>query len=72
MKKPSKGKIIAGIQLFITMTMVFFGFWFSYLLIWFKCGLPIEWWSLFITMMLALFSMGGLFQWIYMCGDDNA
>ena len=69
MKKPNKEKIISGIQFFITMTMVVFGFWFSYLLIWFGCGLPTERWSIFVTMVFALFSMGGLFQWIYVRGN---
>ena len=68
MKKPNKEEIIGGIQFFITMTTVVLGFWFLYLLIWFKCGLPIEWWSLLGTIVLALFSMGGLFQWIYTRG----
>ena len=67
--KEHKEDIICGIQFFITMTMVVFGFWFSYLLIWFRCGLPIEWWSILVTMVFALFSMGGLFQWIYVRGN---
>ena len=65
MKKPSKEKVIIAIQFGIVLNMTTFGFLFIYLLIWFGCGLPQEWWGLVIPAVLALLSTAGLFQWIY-------
>ena len=71
MKKPSKKEIICGIQFFIMMHTMIHGFWFSYMLIWVKCGLPEEWWFLPVTLAIALLSVFGLCQWITKGGADN-
>ena len=62
--KKYKTEIIGGLQFFISVYMMIMGFWFTYLWIWFKVGLPIEWYSVLTTMVLALLSVGGLFHWI--------
>lgn len=72
MKKPSKKEIITGIQFFLMLLTMDFGFWFIYLLIWLKSGLPQEWWAFPITAVLGLLSMGGLCTWIRKGGADNA
>ena len=64
MKKPSKKDIISGIQFYIIVYNMIIGFYFNYILIWQKLGLPVEWWSLLGAMMLAFVSMFGFGQWI--------
>ena len=64
MKKPSKGEIINGIKFFIIMYTMIMGFWFNYMLIWVKIGLPLEWWLFVITIVLAILSLFGLMQWL--------
>ncbi len=59
-----KDEIICGVQFFVMLYTMTMGFYFSYILAWFKVGLPIEWWSLLVTLVLALLSTGGLCQWI--------
>jgi hypothetical protein len=71
MKKPSKKEVVRGIQFFIMLYTMTMGFWYTYIFIWFKCGLSIEWWTLLIIMVLALLSMGGLCTWIWKGGADN-
>ena len=68
MKKPSKKEVISGIQFFLMLYTMTMGFWFTYILVFFKCRLPIEWWTIGITMLLALLSMGGLCTWIWKGG----
>jgi hypothetical protein len=41
------------------------GFWLTYSWIWYKCGLPIELWSLGITMLLAILSVFCFCQWVH-------
>ena len=72
MKKPNKKEIIEGIQFFLMLLTMDFGFWFIYLLIWTKCGLPQEWWAFPVTALLGLLSTGGLCHWICKGGADNA
>ena len=72
MKKPNKKEIISGIQLTIMLLTMVFGFWFIYLLIWFRCGLPREWWASLVTMVLGSLSTFGLCHWIWKEGADNA
>ena len=64
MKKPTKKDIIDGIQVFITLYTMVVGFWHTYLWIWYKCGLPVEVWSLGITMLLAILSEFCFYQWV--------
>ena len=72
MKKFSKKEIISYIQLTIMLWTMIAGFWFSYLMIWFNCGLPQEWWSIPVTMVLGFLSTFGLCYWIKKEGADNA
>lgn len=69
--KEHKKEIISGIQIFIMIYTMINGFWFSYLMIWFKCGLPQAWWALPITLAIALLSVFGLSLWIGKEGADN-
>lgn len=62
--KKFKKDIIWGVQFFLIGYTMVQGFWWTYILIWFKVGLPIEWYSILVTIVLALFSVFGLFQWI--------
>ena len=62
--KKYKYEIVSGIQFLIVSYTMINGFWFSYLMIWFKCGLPQEWWALPVTLAVALLSVFGLCQWI--------
>lgn len=62
--KKYKYEIITCIQFFLIVEMTVVGFWHTYLWIWFKIGLPIEWYSLAITAVLGLLSVVGLNQWI--------
>ena len=62
--KKYKNEIIGGIQFFLIGHGLIFGFWFSWILLWFDIGLPIEWYSLLITAILSLLSVVVLFQWI--------
>ena len=71
MKKPSKKDIIEGIQFFIMLYTMGAGFWNTYLWAWYKCGLPIEAWSLCLVMGLAILSVFCLCQWIKW-GAENA
>ena len=64
MKKPTKKDIISGIQFYIIMHNMIMGFYFNYILIWYKVGLPVRWWSLLGAMMLAFASVFGLCEWI--------
>jgi hypothetical protein len=64
MKKPSKEEIINGIQFFLMIYTMGMGFWFSYMLIWIKIGLPTEWLAFLVTMFFAFLSLFGLMQWI--------
>jgi hypothetical protein len=64
MKKPSKEDIIGGVQFFITLYTMVVGFWHTYLWIWYKLGLPLEWWSICGAMLLALLSMFGFYRWV--------
>ena len=64
MKKPFKGEITNGIQFFIMMYTMVMGFWFSYMLMWVKVGLPQDWWAFVITMVIAFLSLYGFMQWI--------
>ena len=64
MKKPSKGEITQGIQFSIMMYTMIMGFWFSYMLMWVKVGLPQEWWAFVITMVIAFLSLYGFMKWI--------
>ena len=64
MKKKTKEAIINGIQFFLMIYTMTAGFWFEYLWIWCKVGLPMEWWSLLLTMVLAIASVFGLCRWI--------
>ena len=59
-----KDEIIGGVQFFVMLYTMTMGFYFSYIFAWFKVGLPVEWWSLLVTLVLALLSTGGLCQWI--------
>lgn len=72
MKKPSKKEIITCIQFFIMLYEMTWGFWHNYMWIWFKCGLPVDWWSVLGGMVLALLSVFGLCHWIWKEGKDNA
>ena len=72
MKKPNKKEVIGGIQFFLMLLTMDFGFWFIYLLIWLKCGLPQEWGAFPITALLGLLSMCGLCTWICKGGVNNA
>lgn len=71
MKKPNKKEIISGIQLTIMLLTMVFGFWFIYLMIWFNCGLPQEWWSILVTMVLGFLSTFGLCYWIKKEGAND-
>lgn len=62
--KKYKYEIITCIQFFLLCEMLISGFWYTYLWIWFRIGLPIEWYSLVLTAVLGLLSVFGLSQWI--------
>jgi uncharacterized membrane protein len=62
--KEHKKEIIGGVQFFLITQMMVQGFWFTFLWIWFVVGLPIEWRALLITILLALLSAFGLYQWV--------
>lgn len=59
-----KQKIIWGVQSLIVCCSMTFGLGWTYLIAWFKAGLPIEWWSTGTAMVLGLLSMVGTFAWI--------
>ena len=62
-KKLTKSDIIEGIQFFIMLYTMLMGFWWTYMLVWVKCGLPREWWGLPVTLMLAFLSLFGFCTW---------
>lgn len=62
--KKHKDEITHGVQVFIILEMMVNGFWLSYMWIWFKFDLPIEWWSIAITLGLAVLSMFGVWRWV--------
>ncbi len=62
--KKYKDEIIGGVQFFIMMYTMLIGFWWSYMLIWLKVGLPIEAWAIALTLAIALLSLFGLCCWI--------
>jgi hypothetical protein len=64
MKLPKKREIVAGVQFFIMIYTMVMGFWYSYLWVWLKVGLPGEWWSSLLAMALALASVFGFGQWV--------
>ena len=69
--KKHKAQIIWGVQAFIILYTMTVGFWWSYIAIWFKAGLPIEWWSVVITMVFGLLSMIGTLAWIKKENDNG-
>lgn len=63
----NKDKIKAAISLLVFVVMVYMeihGFWFAYLLLWFRLGLPLTWWSMLLTVVLACASTWGIKVWI--------
>lgn len=70
--KKHKNDIVDGVKFFVMMQTMLFGFWWSYLIIWFEFDLPIEWWSICITLLLAFLSLFGFCQWCTKGVTDNA
>ena len=68
---PQRDKVISVIQVFLMLYAMIVGFFFTYLLIWFKCGLPQEWWAFPITIWLGFLTTGVLCHWIGEGGADN-
>lgn len=67
MKNPTmttKNSIKIIVQFFIILYTMSVGFWFTYLFIWAALGLPLVWWSVLITVALAVLSMVGFYRWI--------
>ena len=69
--KKHKEQIIWGVQAFIVLNSMALGFWWSYMFIWFKVGLPMAWWSFVIVMIFALLSMIGTLAWIKKENDNG-
>lgn len=66
--KKYKNEIFGGIQFFLIGYGLVTGFCHSWLWLWFKIGLPIEWYALVITAILGLLSVASLLQWICKTG----
>lgn len=64
MKLPNKEEVKMCVQFGLVLHACVYGFWFSFLLVWFTVGLPQEWWALLVTAVLGILSSGGLFTWI--------
>lgn len=64
MKLPTKEEVKRGAQLLVLLYMLIEGFFCTYSLIWFRVGLPQEWWALLITTVLGMLSTFGLITWI--------
>ena len=56
--------ILELIKVFLLFYMMTFGFWFTYAMIWFAFGLPLETWSLLVLFIPAGLSMYGYYRWI--------
>ena len=63
--KKHKSEIAGIAQAILLGYMLVKGFWSTYLWIWFKVGLPIEWYALVATAVLGIASCVGLLVWIY-------
>lgn len=61
--KKHKNDIADGVKFFVMMYTMVFGFWWTYMWVWYLVGLPIAWWSMAITLALGLLSLFGFCQW---------
>lgn len=64
MKLPTKEEVKHGAQWLVLLYMIIEGFFWTYSFIWFRVGLPQEWWALLITTVLGMLSTAGLIAWI--------
>lgn len=61
--RKNKAEILDGVQIVIILHTMLQGFWFDFLLAWSKSGLPMEWWAVVITLVLAALSLFVFFYW---------
>ena len=67
MRKEKIVDILIGFVILYTMNM---GFWATYLFVWLKVGLRLEWWGFLITLALALLSLFGLYRYVKKEADN--
>ena len=58
-----KEAIVDGVKFYVLMHTMVFGFWWTYIWLWWLIGLPIVWWSIVITIALSFLSTFGFCQW---------
>ena len=61
--KKHKTDIVDGAKFFILVGTMVMGFWWTYMFAWWEFGLPIEWWSVLVTLAVALLSLFGFMEW---------
>ena len=62
-----KEKLKNAIAIVMAILMIYMeinGFWFAYLFLWFIFDLPIDWWAMFVTCVLACASVWGVKEWL--------
>lgn len=57
-------KIVEVIQFFLVLKGLIIGFATEWLFIWWEFGLPIEWYTVVISILLGVLTVTLLFQWI--------
>ncbi len=68
--KKHKNEIVFAVQIALIVLMLLNGFWFTYLQVCFGIGLPIEWYSVVATLVLAALSVLGLFAWVVKTNEE--
>ena len=64
MKMPSKNQVKIFVQSFLLVYMSTMGFIYTYMLIWYKTGMPLGMFGIPVSVVLGLLSTFGLFHWI--------